>query len=92
MKVQKVLKVRNRLGLHARPAAVFVQTVSKFKCAVKVSKGGVEVNGKSMMGLMMLAAEQGSELKITLDGDDAAEAIKQIEQMFENNFGDPAHG
>ncbi|MBI4386807.1 MAG: HPr family phosphocarrier protein [Elusimicrobia bacterium] len=88
MTLKKILKVNNRLGLHARPAALFVQTASRFKCIVKVAKDDVEVNGKSMMGLMMLAAEQGSALTITLDGDDATEALREIEDVFARNFGE----
>lgn len=88
MTLKKTLKVNNRLGLHARPAALFVQTASRFKCAVKVAKDDVEVNGKSMMGLMMLAAEQGSALTVTLEGDDATEALREIEGVFARNFGE----
>lgn len=86
MVIEKTLKVRNRLGLHARPAALFVQTAGRFRCQVKVAKGDIEVNGKSMMGLMMLAAEQGSDLKISLDGDDAPLAMAELEKLFNRNF------
>jgi phosphocarrier protein len=86
MTVEKFLKVKNRLGLHARPAALFVQTAGRFRAQVKVAKGPMEVNGKSMMGLMMLAAEQGSELKLTLNGDDAAVALAELEKLFDRNF------
>lgn len=86
MTVKGVLKVRNRLGMHARPAALFVQTAGKFKCDVKVAKGDVEVNGKSMMGLMILAAEQGSDLHVTLQGDDAQSAFRELQKLFERNF------
>lgn len=86
MTLTGALKVKNRLGLHARPAALFVQTAGKFRCVVKVAKGEVEVNGKSMMGLMMLAAEQGSELRLTLEGDDAPQALAALTILFERNF------
>lgn len=86
MMVEKILKIKNRLGLHARPAALFVQTAGRFRSQIKVAKGPVEVNGKSMMGLMMLAAEQGSDLKLTLDGDDAAVALAELEKLFDRNF------
>ncbi len=86
MIVQKTLTVKNKLGLHARPAALFVQTVGKYRCKVLVAKGEVEVNGKSLMGLMMLAAEQGSQLRITLDGGDAQEAMQDLEKLFNRNF------
>jgi len=88
MMLQKTFRVGNKLGLHARPAALFVQTAGRFKCGVKVRKGDVEVNGKSMMGLMMLAAEQGSELLITLEGDDAPQAMQGFEKLFAGNFGE----
>lgn len=86
MMVEKVLRVKNRLGMHARPAALFVQTAGRFHSRVKVAKGPVEVNGKSVMGLMMLAAEQGSDLTVTLDGDDAVVALAELEKLFERNF------
>ncbi|MBI3548807.1 MAG: HPr family phosphocarrier protein [Elusimicrobia bacterium] len=86
MTVNATLKVKNRLGLHARPAALFVQTAGKFKCSVKVAKGEVEVNGKSMMGLMMLAAEQGSDLHLALEGDDANQALEELKKLFDRNF------
>lgn len=86
MTLTGALQVKNRLGLHARPAALFVQIAGQFRCGVKVAKGGVEVNGKSMMGLMMLAAEQGSELHLTLDGDDAPQALRALTSLFERNF------
>jgi len=86
MTAEKILKVKNRLGLHARPAALFVQTAGRFRCQVKVAKGDIEVNGKSMMGLMMLAAEQGSDLKVTMEGEDAAVALAELEKLFDRNF------
>ena len=86
MTVQKTLTVGNKLGLHARPAALFVQTVGRYKCKVLVAKNEVEVNGKSLMGLMMLAAEQGSKLRITLDGGDAEAAMLDLEKLFARNF------
>jgi phosphocarrier protein len=86
MTVEKVLKVKNRLGLHARPAALFVQTAGRFRSRVKVAKGPVEVNGKSVMGLMMLAAEQGSDLTVTVEGDDAVVALAELEKLFDRNF------
>lgn len=84
--IRGALVVGNELGLHARPAALLVQTAGRYKCGIKVVKGDVEVNGKSMMGLMMLAAEQGAELKFVLEGEDAPQAFKAIEKLFEANF------
>ena len=86
VKVEKILTVRNKLGLHARPAALFVQAVGKYKCKVQVAKGEVEVNGKSLMGLMMLAAEQGSQVRIRLTGNDAPAAMVDLENLFARNF------
>ena len=63
--------VQNKLGIHARPAALFVKTVNRFNCSVMVSKDGEEVNGKSIMGLMMLAAGPGSTLTVSCEGDDS---------------------
>jgi phosphotransferase system HPr (HPr) family protein len=78
--------IQNKLGMHARPAALFVQTASKFKADITVSKNGVQVNGKSVMGMMMLAAECGSKLKITAKGDDEKNAIATLRKIFENKF------
>ena len=72
--------------MHARPAALFVQTTSKFKSSVKVVKDEQMVDGKSIMGLMMLAAGPGSELKILADGQDENEVIKAIESIIQRKF------
>ena len=80
-RVEKVFTVSNRLGLHARPSAMFVKLCSSFRCEVWVEKDGEQVNGKSIMGLMMLAAGQGSELKVSCEGDGAVEALEQIEVL-----------
>ncbi|MBI4423116.1 MAG: HPr family phosphocarrier protein [Elusimicrobia bacterium] len=85
-KLQKTYTVPNKLGLHARPAALFVQAVQRFRCSVLVAKGDTEVNGKSLMGLMMLAAEQGSQLRVTLDGADAAQALVELDKLFVRRF------
>jgi phosphocarrier protein len=86
--VQKTITVVNRLGLHARPAAQIVQQATRFKSEVKISKDGLEVNAKSIMGVMMLAAEMGSQLLITADGPDEAQAVEAIAQVFANKFGE----
>ena len=78
--------VKNKLGIHARPAAQFVKTASKFSCDIRVEKGDEEVDGKSIMGLMMLAAGHGATLKITTDGSDANEALDSLESLIEDNF------
>src|SRR5687767_4062424 len=74
--------VENKLGLHARPAAVFVQTTHKYQCSVKVDKDGQEVDGKSIMGILTLAAENGSKLTITADGPDEENLMKHLEELF----------
>jgi phosphocarrier protein len=86
--MEKQFTVINRLGLHARPAALFVQTTSKFKSKIKVLKGDQEVDGKSIMGLMMLAAEEGSTLTIRADGPDEGDALNQLESLFKDRFGE----
>jgi phosphocarrier protein len=80
-RIERVFTVNNRLGLHARPSAMFVKLCSSFKCEVWVEKDGEQVNGKSIMGLMMLAAGQGSELKVICEGDGAGDALAQIESL-----------
>jgi phosphocarrier protein HPr len=85
-KVEKEITIINRLGLHARPAAMFVRVASRHRCEIWVAKEGEEINGKSIMGLMMLAAGQGSKLRIRAEGPDAAEAIQEIEQLIQSRF------
>ena len=78
--------VVNRLGLHARPAMSFVDLASAFTCAVKVRKGDTQVDGKSIMLMMMLAASKGSELEISLEGDDVDEAAAALKRLVESGF------
>jgi len=85
-KLEKELTVVNRLGLHARPAAMFVRIASRHRADIWVSKEGEEVNGKSIMGLMMLAAGQGSKLRIRCDGADAAKALEELEELIKAGF------
>jgi phosphocarrier protein len=82
----KHLTIVNRLGLHARPSAMFVKTASKFRAEVWVEKDGERVNGKSIMGLMMLAAGQGSKLLVTAEGADADKALLEIEAIIARKF------
>jgi phosphocarrier protein HPr len=84
----KELQVSNKLGIHARPAAMFVKIASRFKCNIFVEKDGETVNGKSIMGLMMLAAGPGSKLKVHAEGSDAAEAIAELEALLDRKFGE----
>lgn len=86
VKLSKELTIMNRLGLHARPSAMFVKTCSRFKCDVWVEKDGEQINGKSIMGLMMLAAGQGSKLQVTCEGVDAQKALQEIEAVIQRKF------
>src|SRR5436309_9866278 len=85
-KAEKEITVVNRLGLHARPAALFVKIASRFRADVWVKKENEEVNGKSIMGLMMLAAGQGSKLRVRCEGPDAARALEEIEALVNAKF------
>lgn len=76
------LVVANRLGIHARPAAMFVRTASRYQSEILVEKDGERINGKSIMGLMMLAAGPGSRLRLQASGDDAAEALVALEELI----------
>jgi phosphocarrier protein len=80
------LTVANKLGIHARPAAQFVKTASRFKAVIRVEKDGEEVDGKSIMGLMMLAAGHGSVLNIIAEGADAEDALSALEALVGRNF------
>src|SRR2546425_8565115 len=86
MKITKELVVTNKLGIHARPAAMFVRTASKFDCEIYVEKDGERVNGKSIMGLMMLAAGPGSKLLLVAEGEDAARAVVELETLVKRKF------
>jgi phosphocarrier protein len=85
-KIEKELTIVNRLGLHARPAAMFVRIASRHRAEIWVSKEGEEINGKSIMGLMMLAAGQGSKLLIRCDGPDADKAMEELEELIKAGF------
>ncbi|MDX2131113.1 MAG: HPr family phosphocarrier protein [Planctomycetota bacterium] len=80
------VKIVNRLGLHARPAMTFVDVASTFQCAIRVCKGDTDVDGKSIMQMMMLAASQGSELRITAEGADADAALVALKRLVESGF------
>jgi phosphocarrier protein HPr len=85
-KIKKEVLIQNKLGLHARPAAMFVRIANKHKADIWVEKEGEQVNGKSIMGLMMLAAGQGTKLLISAEGVDAEGAIQELEQLIEKRF------
>jgi phosphocarrier protein HPr len=83
---ERVFTVTNRLGLHARPAALFAQEAGKYKCSIVVVKDGLEVSGKSVMGLMLLAAESGAKLTVKADGIDEQKALDALASVFERKF------
>jgi len=85
-KITREVVILNKLGMHARPAAMFVRVANKFNSDLIVEKDGEEVNGKSIMGLMLLAAGCGSRLKLTAVGEDAASALKDIEEIISRKF------
>src|SRR5881394_263220 len=78
--------VANKLGIHARPAAMFVKTANRFSCDIFVEKDGEKVNGKSIMGLMMLAAGPGSKLTVHAQGQDASQALSELETLIKRKF------
>ena len=84
--LRKKIQVTNKYGLHARPCSLLVKTASKFRSEIKIQKDEMLVNGKSIMGVMMLAAECGSELEFIVDGVDEAEALETVESLFISRF------
>jgi phosphocarrier protein len=81
------LLIRNQLGLHARACALFVKTASKFRSEVMVARDDLQVNGKSIMGVMMLAAEEGATIVVSADGPDEREALVAIQELVDGKFG-----
>ena len=84
--IKKSTKIVNKLGLHARPSALLVTTAGKFESEVHFTKNGLRVNGKSIMGVMMLAAEMGSEIIVEVDGPDENTAIEAIIEVINSGF------
>jgi phosphocarrier protein HPr len=84
--IEKTVKIVNNAGLHTRPAATIVKLASKYKCEFFISKDGLNINGKSIIGVMTLAAEMGSELLLTFEGDDEKEASEEISDYFNRGF------
>ena len=80
--------IRNRLGLHARAAALLVKTANGFNANIMIEKDGVEVNGKSIMGILMLAASRGTKITLRVEGNDASEALQTLGKLIENKFGE----
>jgi len=85
-KIVKKLEIKNKLGLHARAAALLVQTVNKFSAEVNVSKDGQMADGRSIMGVLTLAATQGSKIQIEANGEDADKVVKALEKLLDNRF------
>lgn len=85
-RVERDVEIVNRAGMHARPAAEFVKTAGRFSSHVTVEKDGLEVNGKSIMGVLMLAAEQGSRLRLSAQGGDAVEALEALAELVGSGF------
>ena len=86
--VECFLTIENRLGLHARPASLFVQTTNRFKSKIRVLKDNLEVDGKSIMGLLMLAAPMGTILKVIVDGEDEQSLVEHLKKLFASKFGE----
>lgn len=86
--IEKTIEVVNKLGIHARPSAMLVKTATRFRSEFHIEKEGMKVNGKSIMGVMMLAAECGSELNLIIDGPDEEYLLKEIEKLFKEKFGE----
>jgi len=82
MTIEKAIVIKNKQGLHARPAALFVQIANKFNCDIAVSKGKQKVNGKSIMGIMMLEAGSGAKVTLAANGEDAEQAVKELENLL----------
>jgi phosphocarrier protein len=83
---EEYLQISNKLGLHARAAASFVKIASKYKSDILVSKDGITVNGKSIMGLLTLAAAAGTSIKLTVKGKDAEKAFRELKKLVESKF------
>ena len=86
--LEQTVKIQNRLGLHARACSVFVKEAARFASHVIVARDGLEVNGKSILGVMMLAAECGAEIQLKIDGKDEKEALEALVRVVNNKFGE----
>ncbi len=86
--IEKKVKIINNAGLHTRPAATIVKLAAKYKSDFYIYKDGLKINGKSIIGVMTLAAEKGSELTLVFDGEDEKEAAEEIVKYFEEGFGE----
>lgn len=88
--IRRSLRIRNRLGLHARAAARFVHTASRFRSQVSASRDGRTMDGKSILGILLLAAPHGTEIELLVDGPDEAEAMAALEALVADGFGERA--
>lgn len=88
--IRRSLRIRNRLGLHARAAARFVHTASQFKAQVSAGRDGRTMDGKSILGILLLGASQGSEIELVVDGPDEVEALAALEALVASGFGEGA--
>jgi len=86
--LEQPFAIINKLGLHARASALFVKTASQFKSDITVFREGIEVNGKSIMGIMMLAAAKGTEITLQVSGSDESEAFQKLGELIQNGFGE----
>ena len=86
--VERTVQILNKNGLHARPAAEIVKLAAKYRSEITISRDGTEVNGKSIMGVMMLAAECGASILLRADGEDAEQALDAIAALIANKFGE----
>lgn len=84
--VERVVEIVNRAGMHARPAAELVKLAGRFSADIRIEKDGLEVNGKSIMGVLMLAAERGSQLKLSAIGSDAEDAVEALSELIGRGF------
>ncbi len=84
--IEKKVQIMNKAGLHTRPAATIVKMAAKYKCEFYILRDGMNINGKSIIGVMTLAAEEGAELLLSFDGEDEEQAAKEIVEYFERGF------
>ena len=84
--VEKIVTIKNRAGIHARPAAILVQTANRYSAEIYLEKDGEKINGKSIMGILTLAATYGTPIKIIADGSDEEDALQTICRLFETKF------
>ncbi len=84
----KTFKLKNKLGMHARAAALFVRAAQKYRAEIMIERNGQRVNGKSILGILTLACPMGGMITVTAEGDDASQALAELEELIENKFGE----